>query len=99
MTDEGVRHCGIGVHLSKVSASGDWVSGKKGEEIVEALLVGDKNKYRTSGNRVTWVITSDVSAISTLHISPQVMRQKLKDIPPEEPVSNCQNVQLGYSYA
>ena len=75
VTDEGVGHCGIGIHLSKVSVSGDW---GKWEEIVEALLVGDK--YRTSGNRVTWVITSDVSAISTLHVNPQVMRQKSKDM-------------------
>ena len=56
------------------------VNGKMGEEIVEALLVGDKNEYRTPGNRVTWVITSDVPAISTLRINPQVMRQELKDM-------------------
>ena len=60
VTDKGVRHR-IDVRLSKVS-----VSGKKGEEIVEALLVRDKNEYQTSGNRVTGVIALDVPAISTI---------------------------------
>ena len=30
VTDEGVGHCGIAVHLSKVSVSGDWGKWKEG---------------------------------------------------------------------